>query len=116
MCRFAKQIEYEFTPNCGEGEIKPETRAEKPIQGVLPFSSPSAAVLILAEMAKMPLASYPVNEDFIEFSMKKLGLDFLTLQGDAEEGCICNEQSTDLYPIEVKSSKFWRLSVNGEKR
>jgi hypothetical protein len=118
MCRFAKEIEYEFTPNCGEGEIKPETTAKKPIQGVLPFSSPSAAVLILAEMAKMPLASYPVNEDFVEFSMRKLGLDFCTLQRGAEEGCICNEQSTDLYPIEVKNSKFWRLSarVNGEKR
>jgi len=115
MCRFSKQIEYEFTPNCGEGEIKAGTTAEKPIQGVLPFSSPSAAVLILAEMAKMPMTSYPVNEDFIEFSMKKLGLDFLSLQRGAEEGCICNEQSADLYPIEVKNSKFWRLSVNSEK-
>jgi hypothetical protein len=110
MCRFARQIEYAFTPNCSEGEIKPEKADEKPIQGVLPFSSPSAAVLILAEMAKMPLANYPVNEDFVEFSMKKPGLDFLTFQRGAEEGCMCNEQSTDLYPIEVKTSRFWRLS------
>ena len=110
MCRFGKEIEYEFTPNCGEGEFKPETTAGKPIQGVLPFSSPSAAVLILAEMAKMPSTNYPVNEDFVEFSMRKLGLDFLTLQRGPEEGCICNDQSTDLYPVEVKSSKFWRLT------
>jgi len=110
MCRFGKEIEYEFIPNCGDGEIKPETIVVKPIQGVLPFSSPSAAVLILAEMAKMPLTNYPVNEDFVEFSMRRLGLDFLTLQRGPKEGCICNDQSTDLYPVEVKSSKFWRLT------
>lgn len=111
MCRFSREIEYGFAPNCGEGEIKVETTTEKPIQGVLPFSSSSAAVLLLAEMAKMPLTNYPVNENFVEFSMKKLGLDFHLLQRGAEEGCICNEQSLNLYPVEVKSSKFWRLTT-----
>jgi hypothetical protein len=57
-------------------------------------------------MAKMPLASYPVNEDFIEFSKKKQGLDFLTLPRDPDEGCMCNEQSTDLYPIEGRAANF----------
>jgi len=115
MCRFSKEIEHKFSPICGEVEISSENSHRKPIQGVLPFLSTTAAVLILAEMAKIPLHDYPINKDFVEFSMKDLDASFLAIQRRAENGCICNEQTLDLYPKEVKTSKFWGLSINRNK-
>jgi hypothetical protein len=63
-------------------------------------------------MAKMPMDDYPINKDFVEFSMRDLDASFLAIQRRAENGCICNEQSLDLYSEEVKRSKFWGLSVS----
>lgn len=111
MCRFSKEIEHKFSPVCSEVEIKGENNHRKPIQGVLPFLSATAAVLILAEMAKMPRDDYPINEDFVEFSTRDLDTSFLTIQRTPENGCLCNEQTVDLYPKEVKSSRFWGLSA-----
>lgn len=109
MCRFYKEIEHQFSPVCGEVEIKHESIDEKPIQGVLPFLSTTAAVLLLAEMAKIPLNNYPINEDFVEFSMRNLDTSFMKINRRAKKECICNEQSLDLYPKEIERSKFWKL-------
>jgi hypothetical protein len=109
MCRFSKEIEHKFSPVCGEVELKYNSSDEKPIQGVLPFLSTTAAVLLLAEMAKIPSDNYPINEDFVEFSMRNLDASFMKINRRAESGCICNEQSLDLYPKGIKRSKFWKL-------
>jgi hypothetical protein len=108
MCRFSGEIKHS-PPICGEVEVSRNNQEEKPILGVLPFLSATAAVLILAEMAKIPLDKYPINKDFVEFSMKNPNSSFLTTQRNAERGCMCNEQSVDLYPKNITRSKFWRL-------
>jgi len=110
MCRFSTEIDTSFQPVCGEVELK-KTNSQKTVQGVLPFLSATAAVLVLAEMAKMAMKDYPVNDDFVEFSTRSPGTQFLTIQRVAEEGCVCNEQSLDLYQKEIVNSKFWRLSA-----
>ena len=105
MCRFSKDIDHHFTPPCSEGEIKNPGKA---IVGVLPFLSTTAASLILAEMAKIQLPDYPVNNDFVAYSAKTAGSDFLQLQIKADDGCDCTMQ-----PIlrHLTNSKFWSLST-----
>jgi hypothetical protein len=107
LCRFSREMAHAFVPPCGEGVISSNEKNE-PIQGVLPFLSPAAAVLILAEMAKMQMDNYPVNHNFIQFSLKSPGNSFIKLKMGPQSGCICNEQSMEYYPQEVKNSKFWR--------
>lgn len=116
MCRFSREIDISFHPVCGEVELKKSNSQEKPVQGVLPFLSTVAAVLILAEMAKMAMKDYPVNDDFVEFSSRNTGTQFLTAQRAAEEGCVCNEQSLDLYQKEIVTSKFWLLSSRADNK
>jgi ThiF family len=107
LCRFAEAIEHNFTPICAEGVIKASEKKEETIQGVLPFLSTTAAVLILAEMAKLPLPNYPVNSDFIEFSTRTPGAEFQQLQRTAEATCDCTSQPTLEH---LTKSKFWKLS------
>jgi len=110
MCRFSKEMENLFIPICGEVEIY-KTPKDRPIQGVLPFLSPTAAVLILAELGKMTNHS-PLNKNFIQFSMKQIDPFFLTLQRQPDKFCICNNQLIDDYPREIIDSKFWGKSDN----
>lgn len=112
VCRFAKEMTNSFTPICGEGIIGNEAETAAPIQGVLPFLSPAAAVLILAEMAKMNLACYPINKNFIQFSMKTPVAGFQKQQRKTDPNCItCKEQSIEFYPDEIRSTKFWNLTL-----
>lgn len=115
MCRFSKEIDSRFHPICGNAELKKDDSQKKSVQGVLPFLSTTAAVLILAEMTKMAIKKYPVNDDFVEFSTRNIGTQFLTVQRTAEEGCVCNEQSLDLYQNEIVASKFWRLTSSNSE-
>jgi len=110
MCRFSKEMDNSFTPICGEVEIE-KTNADTPIQGVLPFLSPAAAVLILAELGKMALRS-PVNNNFVQFSMKQLDSFFVTLQRNPDKYCICKNQLIEDYPREITESKFWNKIDN----
>lgn len=109
MCRFSEEIDHEFTPSCSEGVVNVQDNKEKQILGVLPFLSPTGAVMILAEMAKMALSDYPINKDFIEISMRHPGGISLQMR-KAKLGCMCNQQNVDFYPREIKTSKFWRLT------
>jgi hypothetical protein len=79
------------------------------VLGVLPFLSPAGAVLILSELAKLGSTEYPVNKNFIEFSMKSPDGAFLQMQRNRKEGCTCREQLFDLYPEQVKDTKYWNL-------
>jgi hypothetical protein len=111
MCRFSKEIKREFVPPCSEGEIEIAGNEEEPVLGVLPFLSTSGAILALAEMGKMQLGDYPVNRNFIEFSMKSPNGSFMSTQRSPQPECICKEQVIDLYPAEMKNSRFWKLVV-----
>jgi len=109
MCRFSEEIDHKFTPSCSEGVVNVQDNKEKQMLGVLPFLSPTGAVMILAEMAKMTLNDYPINKDFIELSMRPPGGISLQMR-KAKLGCMCNQQILDFYPREIKNSKFWRLT------
>lgn len=109
LCRFSNDIKHSFTPVCGEGILESNDRAES-IQGVLPFLSPAASVLILAEMAKMCLDEYPISENFVQFSMKDPQNTFLRINRGPDSKCLCNDQSTDFYPAQIRNGRFWQLS------
>jgi hypothetical protein len=110
MCRFYKDIDYHFTPACAEGEIKSSDGEQKALLGVLPYLSTTAAVFILAELAKMPLPNYPLNKSLIQYSTKIADGDILQEQRKARESCICKEQSPELFK-HVTGAKFWKLSL-----
>lgn len=105
LCRFADSIVHNFTPTCSEGVIKKATEKEEAILGVLPFLSTTAAVLILAEMAKLSLPNYPINADFIEFSTKIPNLEFQQSQKKPDTDCECNKQPVLEHQTK---SKFWK--------
>jgi hypothetical protein len=108
LCRFGNEIEHEFKPECSTGRIEARNKNES-VLGVLPFLSPAGAVLILSELAKLGSTEYPVNKNFIEFSMKSPDGAFLQMQRNRKEGCTCREQLFDLYPEQVKDTKYWNL-------
>lgn len=106
MCTFSEFLHHSYKPKCDAGEITAEN--SQPIHGVLPFLSPAAAVLVLAEMAKMPFEKYPVNPNFIAFSMKPQ-FGFILDQRGPRPGCMCTEQKPEVYDELRSSSKFWRF-------
>jgi hypothetical protein len=109
LCRFSKEMERIFLPQCSEGVI-PNNKREETIQGVLPFLSPAGAILILTEMAKMLMDNYPVNNDFLEFSFRSPSSRFINLQRGPDPKCLCHEQSIELYPEQIRNSAFWRFT------
>jgi hypothetical protein len=108
LCRFADSVVHNFTPVCAEGIIKQETEKEEAVFGVLPFLSTTAAVLILAEMAKLSSPNYPINGDLIEFSTKLPNAEFQQLQRSPDETCECRNQPVLEHQTK---SKFWNLST-----
>jgi len=104
MCRFSNEIDNSFTPVCSEVEIKKE---ETPVLGVLPFLSPTAAVLVLAELGKMSTQDFPVNNNFIQYTMKTTDSQFISYQRSADKSCICQDQDINDYPEEIKTTKYW---------
>jgi len=107
MCRFSKEIDNSFTPICGDVELD-NTQMDTPILGVLPFLSPTAAVFLLAELGKLAL-SYPVNNNFVQFSMKQIDSSFISQQRNPDTNCICKDQAIEDYPREITESRFWGL-------
>lgn len=86
VCCFGIQ-EYQFTPHCAEVVSPQQKNAE--ILGTLPFLSPLAAVLVLAEMIKSRSGlNYPVNKNFIQFSTKITEAVFSTMQMQPQKECI----------------------------
>lgn len=110
LCRFSEESQslHKFAPKCGKGSVV-EKKGEQPILGVLPFLSPMSAILVLAEMAKMASSSYPINANFVEFSLKRSIASFLPSIGSIKEDCICKEQEIEIYPEQIKKTKYWYL-------
>lgn len=106
MCTFSKFVNHQYKPKCDAGEITTEN--SQPIFGVLPFLSPTAAVLVLAEMAKLPFEKYPINPNSIEFSIKP-PFYLRTSQIGPKKGCECSEQKPEIYNELRSNSKFWRF-------
>lgn len=107
VCRFGIG-DYKFKPVCSTAVVEVE---EKKILGVLPFLSPSAAIITLSEILKLSLPNYPVNENFYQFSFKKLSsAEFIGQQKERRSDCeVCSTQSFDFYPKLLKNSKYFDL-------
>lgn len=109
LCRFSDQLKDNFHPKCAEGIISTEDSG-KEILGTLPFLSPAGSVLVLAELGKVHLNAFPINKNFVEFSMKPLFGNIVTQRGQ-KKGCICNDQSFNLYKQFRGNSKFWSVTA-----
>ena len=111
MCRFRNQIEHTFSPICGEVQVKNSDMESRPALAVLPFLPAASSILVLAEMAKLGLQRYPVNGNFVQFSMKGAkNSDFMNWQRSPDPECyVCKSQHLDIYPQEIKNSLFWNL-------
>jgi hypothetical protein len=112
LCRFGDEVKHEFTPECSTGHIEVEGNRNQSALGALPFLSTSAAILVLSELAKLGKSEYPVTENFITFSMKIPKSSFLKIQRHRKEGCICAEQAIELYPSQIKNTKYWKLATS----
>jgi len=110
MCRFGNEIEHEFSPECSAVYLEAGNKNESPL-GVLPFLSTAAATLILSELAKIGREGYPINKNFIEFSTKTSEGSFQQIQRNRKQDCICTEQTPDLYPIEIRNTRYWKLAT-----
>ncbi len=112
MCRFGQEVNTGFVPPCSEGVISRDVQTAIPIQGVLPFLSSAAAILVIAELAKMNMDGYPVNRNFIQFSTKTPLVGFRQQQRIANHDCMCNGQPLEYYPGQIKATRFWKLTEN----
>ncbi len=111
MCRFSSALKGSHKPPCSEGVLPLAQsnlqQSEEPL-GVLPFLSTISSVLLLAEMAKMSLSNYPINENFVTFSSKGDG-NFSKVSRKSKTDCICRSQLPETYPSSIKNTKFWKL-------
>jgi hypothetical protein len=110
MCRFEQELDHQFVPNCGEGQLVLASGEGPSVEGVLPFLPTAAAVILLSELAKLSLSQYPVNSNFVTFSLRRPEGRFVQLRQEPGENCVCREQSLDLYPLQIKATKYWNLS------
>lgn len=110
VCRFGI-TDYKFKPHCSTAVVEVE---EKKILGVLPFLSPSAALITLAEILKLSLPGYPLNQNFFQFSFKNLsGAEFIGQQKERRPDCeVCSTQSLDFYPTLLANSKYFYFSTH----
>jgi hypothetical protein len=108
MCRFGDEIIHEFTPECSTGYLEVAGNKNESALGVLPFLSTAGAILILSELAKLGKSEYPVNKNFIQFSMRTPEGLFVQMQRHRKEGCICAEQALELYPSQITNTKYWK--------
>ena len=106
MCTFSEFISHLYKPKCDTGEIA--ITNSQPIFGVLPFLSPAAAVLVLAEMSKLQFEKYPINSNFIDFSMKA-PFNLVPGQRGPRQDCVCREQQSKIYDELRGDSKFWKF-------
>jgi hypothetical protein len=111
MCRFSPELKGSHKPPCSEAVIpSPQFDSQRSEQhiGVLPFLSTISSVLLLAEMAKMSLSEYPINENFVTFSSRGDGR-FSKFSKKPKMNCICRSQVLENYPSSIKNTKFWKL-------
>jgi len=110
VCRFGI-TDYKFKPVCSTAVVEVE---EKKILGVLPFLSPGAAIITLAELLKLSLPNYPLNQNFFQFSFKNLpGAEFIGQQKEKRPDCeVCSTQTFDFYPKLLENSKYFCFSIH----
>lgn len=111
VCRFESELNHHMTAKCAEGDINANPGIDKEILGMLPFLPSVAAILVLADLAKTASQDYPLNENFIQFSMKTNNGSFLKYQNYPKPCFACEDYDETIYPIRVKRTKYWNLSA-----
>ena len=106
MCRFHGEIDSTYIPACGEAQVS-EPKKNEEVLASLPFLSPASAILVLAELAKLGVKGYPVNDNFLEYSFKAghNGI-FLTSTKQPLPCYVCNVQDVDLYRQLISGTKY----------
>lgn len=110
VCRFGMK-QLDSIPTCANGSVQNE-QGEEEILGILPFLAPAAAVQVLAEVVKLNMNNvYPVNKNFLQFSLKKNGQsEFQLQQISPKVDCpVCSGQSK-YYPESFRQKIFGRFN------
>jgi hypothetical protein len=107
VCRFGVK-EHVFVPQCATGVISQNNQEEK--LGSLPFLSPASAIFILAELIKLQDQSFPLNKNFIQFSLRPSGnAEMQQMNKKPLRDCpVCSLQEPSIYPKSILASKYWR--------
>lgn len=107
LCTFGEELDHNFVPPCGEGPVGIIPETGQTVEGVLPFLSPLSSVILLSEIAKLQSLGRSRSENFVDFSVKRRRGEFLAVHRGPKPGCVCGDQPLDLYPAQIKSSKYW---------
>ena len=108
LCRFSSHLKDNYVPKCETGVIH-QTNDSISL-GVLPFLSPAASVLLLAELIKLSNPNYPLNVNFIEYSIKLPFYNSKYFQKPKKSCTACSTQFSDIYEKYRGSTKFWNLT------
>lgn len=108
-CRFGIE-ESQYLPVCSTGISRIDSQEEEKL-GILPFLSPVAAVLTLGELIKLSQfqdKGYPLNANFIQFSLKNvMETKLIGMQMAPKVDCyICSAQDVNSYHEGYKISKY----------
>jgi hypothetical protein len=107
VCRFGiKSIGA--TPICGQAVVENAMREKEEKLGTLPFLSPAAAALLLAQMIKQAIGGFKAEVNFIEFSMKISSARFMETFYTRKEDCsVCSAQDRRIHSELCKKSKYF---------
>lgn len=114
LCNFSSNLKDNYVPKCETGVIHQTNNST--ILGVLPFLSPAASVLLLAELIKLSNVNYPINVNFIEYSLQSPFYHNKYFRKPIKS-CTCSKQFSGIYKKYRDSTKFWNLenyTVNTE--
>lgn len=108
LCRFGNS-ETGFRPPCAVGEVAPVVGKSEPVLASLPFLSPASAAIALAETMKSTMRAPRDVNNFLEFSMKKIGSRGRFMRGVRvpEPACACRSQPLTYYPDAVRKTRYW---------
>ena len=95
---------------CAQGVVGVDPNTQKETLGMLPFLSAAAAILVLADLAKLSKPNFPLNENFIQFSFRTKHSEFVKYQRPPDPCIICTDHDQNTYPAVIKKSKYWKLS------
>jgi len=108
MCTFQDMATKVYVPKCAEVEmpetpsVKDEIEQQEPHASILPFLSPAAAIMTLAEMVKLLMGKIP-NENTIQFNMSTKNGNIIADQNRAKNCYICKDQIPAIYEsLQVK--------------
>lgn len=113
MCRFHKDIKHEYTPKCSNSLVDITPDGEE-IHGVLPFLSPTSALMILAGIARLHVETDTFEKNSVNLSFRTHPLNYIvsSLKRPDIKCPVCSMQQSNIYPQEIVGSKYWDSGKN----